>query len=230
MSTLVERLSERLASTSVNAERFRQLVGRLYASGVLSRSWSDEEGRLYDDAARIEEVLADYFELGGFRLFHDREARVLRLFPPGGAAAEPGEPDEDITRRLRSRVPRELAAMLLALRFLYAKGVQEGVVNNQDEVPVTLEELSQAMVTTLGQQLPRTASERATHFREARKLRVLRLPDEDRLTSPDSFLGIQRAILSLIPDTVFEAILAAHPGELEVAEPAATVDDAEDSQ
>lgn len=227
MSTLVERLNERLAHTSINAERFRQLVGRLYATGVLSRTWSDEEGRFYDDAARIADVLGDYFELGGFRLFHDRDARVLRLFSPGGPT-EPGEAEEDITRRLRSRVPRELAAMLLALRFLYAKGVQEGVVNNQDEVPVTVEELGQAMVTTLGQQLPRTASERATQFREARKLRVLRLPDEEKLNSPDSFLGIQRAILSLVPDAVFETILAAAPGELEV-EPPADSEDAEET-
>jgi hypothetical protein len=49
---------------------------------------------------------------------------------------------------------------------------------------------------------------------------VLRLPDEDKLSSPDSFIAVQRAILSLIPDTVLEVLLAAHPGELEVAPPA----------
>ena len=217
MTTLAETLTQRLAATSVNPERFRQLVGRLYATGTLSRSWSDEEGRFYDDAARVEDVLVDYFELAGFRLAHDRDARVLRLYPPGSVSAEPGEPEDDVTKRLRSRPSRELSGVLLALRFLYAKGVQEGSVNDKDEVPVTVEELGQAMATALGQPLPRTASERAALFREARKLRVLRLPSEDKLNSPDAFIGVQRAILSLVPDAMLELILAAQPGDTEVA-------------
>jgi hypothetical protein len=216
MTTLMEALTQRLLATSVSPMRFRQLVGRLYAMGTLSRTWSDEECRLYDDAARIEEVLSDYFDLAGFRLVHDRDARVLRLYPPGSTHAEPGEAEEDVTKRLRMRPSRELSAVLLALRFLYAKGVQEGAVNEKDEVAVTVEELAQAMATTLGQALPRTVSERGALLRDARKLRVLRLPSDDKLNSPDAFVGVQRAILSLVPDAMLELILASQLGDAEL--------------
>ena len=207
---LQTQLEARLADTSVTVERFRQLVGRLYATGVLYRPWSEEEGRLYDDASRIESILADYFSMAGFRLTHDRDARILRLFPPGAAEGDSEEAAQEVTKRLRARVSREFAAALLALRFLYGKAVQEGNVNAQDEVTVTIEELAQAMAGTLGLQLPRSSAERQTLFRELRMHRILRLPEESRIGSPDSFIAIQRSVLSLVSEGILETVLAEH--------------------
>lgn len=206
--TFQEQLEERLAQTSVSPERFQQLVGRLYATGALYRPWSEEEGRLYDDASRIEPILADYFGLAGFRLTHDRDARVMRLFPPGTQPGDTEESGPELTKRLRARVSREFAAALLALRFLYGKAIQEGDVNAQDEVAVTIEELAQAMAGTLGLQLPRAGAERQTLLRELRMHRILRLPEESRLGTADSFIAIQRSILSLVNEGVLEAVLA----------------------
>jgi len=215
---LQTQLEARLADTSVTLHRFRQLIGRLYATGALYRSWSEEEGRLYDDASRIELILNDYFNLAGFRLTHDRDARILRLFPPGAAEVESEEGTQEVTKRLRARVSREFAAALLALRFLYGKAVQEGNVNAQDEVTVTIEELAQAMAGTLGLQLPRSSAERQTLFRELRMHRILRLPEESRVGMPDSFIAIQRSILSLVNEGILESVLAEHavaPGAVE---------------
>lgn len=214
--TLQTEFEARLAATSVTLERFRQLIGRLYATGALYRPWSEEEGRLYDDASRIEPILADYFHLAGFRLTHDRDARILRLFPPGADQCEEGA--QEVTKRLRTRVSREFAAALLALRFLYGKEVQEGNVNAQDEVAVTIEELAQAMAGTLGLQLPRASAERQALLRELRMHCVLRLPAESNVASVDSFIAIQRSILSLVSEGVLESVLAAHavsPSEVE---------------
>lgn len=215
--TLQAQLEARLADTSVTVERFRQLIGRLYATGALYRPWSEEEGRLYDDASRIEPILADYFSLAGFQLTHDRDARILRLFPPGAAEGDATEGAQEVTKRLRTRVTREFAAALLALRFLYGKAVQEGNVNAQDEVAVTIEELAQAMAGTLGLQLPRSSAERQILFRELRIHRILRLPEESRVGSPDSFIAIQRSILrsilSLVNEGVLESVLAEHAAQ-----------------
>jgi Domain of unknown function (DUF4194) len=208
--TLQTQLEARLADTSVTLHRFRQLIGRLYATGALYRPWSEEEGRLYDDASRIEPILNDYFNLAGFRLTHDRDARILRLFPPGAAEDESEEGTQEVTKRLRARVSREFAAALLALRFLYGKAVQEGNVNAQDEVTVTIEEVAQAMAGTLGLQLPRSSAERQTLFRELRMHRILRLPEESRVGMPDSFIAIQRSILSLVNEGILESVLAEH--------------------
>jgi hypothetical protein len=208
--TLQTQLEARLADTSVTLHRFRQLIGRLYATGALYRPWSEEEGRLYDDASRIEPILNDYFNLAGFRLTHDRDARILRLFPPGATEGESEEGTQEVTKRLRARLSREFAAALLALRFLYGKAVQEGNVNAQDEVTVTIEEVAQAMAGTLGLQLPRSSAERQTLFRELRMHRILRLPEESRVGMPDSFIAIQRSILSLVNEGILESVLAEH--------------------
>lgn len=208
--TLQTQLEARLADTSVTLHRFRQLIGRLYATGALYRPWSEEEGRLYDDASRIEPILNDYFNLAGFRLTHDRDARILRLFPPGATEGESEEGTQEVTKRLRARLSREFAAALLALRFLYGKAVQEGNVNAQDEVTVTIEEVAQAMAGTLGLQLPRSSAERQTLFRELRMHRILRLPEESRVGMPDSFIAIQRSILSLVNEGILESVLAGH--------------------
>jgi hypothetical protein len=208
--TLQTQLEARLADTSVTLHRFRQLIGRLYATGALYRPWSEEEGRLYDDASRIEPILNDYFSLAGFRLTHDRDARILRLFPPGATEGESEEGTQEVTKRLRARLSREFAAALLALRFLYGKAVQEGNVNALDEVTVTIEEVAQAMAGTLGLQLPRSSAERQTLFRELRMHRILRLPEESRVGMPDSFIAIQRSILSLVNEGILESVLAEH--------------------
>ena len=208
--TLQTQLEARLADSSVTLHRFRQLIGRLYATGALYRPWSEEEGRLYDDAARIEPILNDYFNLAGFRLTHDRDARILRLFPPGATEGESEEGTQEVTKRLRARLSREFAAALLALRFLYGKAVQEGNVNAQDEVTVTIEDVAQAMAGTLGLQLPRSSAERQTLFRELRMHRILRLPEESRVGMPDSFIAIQRSILSLVNEGILESVLAEH--------------------
>ncbi len=216
---LQTHLSARLSESSVTLARFRQLVGRLYATGVLYRPWSDEEGRLYDDASRVEPILTDYFELAGFHLSHDRDARIMRLFPPGAVTED--ESGEEVTKKLRIRVSREFAAALLALRFLYEKAVQEGSINAHDEVAVTVEELAQAMAGTLGMGLPRSSVDRQTLFRDLRVHRVLRLPEESKIGSADSFIAIQRSILSLVNEGVLESVLAEHALEPSTEEPAA---------
>jgi hypothetical protein len=212
-------LAARLAETSVTLARFRQLVGRLYATGALYRPWSDEEGRLYDDASRIEPILSDYFDLAGFHLSHDRDARIMRLFPPGAVEVDADESGEEVTKRMRMSVSREFAAALLALRFLYEKAVQEGTMNAQDEVAVTVEELAQAMAGTLGLGLPRNSADRQTLFRDLRLHRVLRLPEESKIGSADSFIAIQRSILSLVNEGVLASVLAEHALEPSAEEP-----------
>ena len=58
--TLNETLNEQLALQSLSLERFREIVGRLFAAGIVLREEDGVEQRLYDDARRIETCLGDY--------------------------------------------------------------------------------------------------------------------------------------------------------------------------
>ena len=62
---LTEALMAQLEPHNVPLERFRDIVGRMYAAGIMVRDEDGVEQRLYDDMRRIEAPLAEYFGLAG---------------------------------------------------------------------------------------------------------------------------------------------------------------------
>lgn len=74
---------EQLAVANVKPERFRELITRLLAYGVIVRDEDKTEQLLYDDARRVETLLEDYLDVAGFLLHHDGTNQFYRLYAPG---------------------------------------------------------------------------------------------------------------------------------------------------
>jgi len=147
-SLLDTRLAERTAG-HVSARRFAEICNRLLASGIVWREYSKPEQALYDDATLAEELLREWFDVLGFALVHDTDANLMRLYPPGD-----DQDDEDGVKRLRARLPKDVVAAALGLRFLYTEGLtgKRELVNQ--ELAISLDELSQTLVSLLGLTLP----------------------------------------------------------------------------
>src|SRR6202795_3448568 len=148
---LHEALEAQLRLHNLPPELFRDIVGRLFAAGIVVREEDGVEQRLYDDARRIEACLSEYFLLGGFRLEHNLKGEFFRLYAPG--ADVPGLADDGLepVPALRARLSPDFVAAALALRFQYQQGLAEGGnrLTDAGEVLIRLEELSATLQTQL---------------------------------------------------------------------------------
>ena len=196
---LETRLADRTAG-NVSRRRFAEICNRLLAAGILWRDYSKPEQALYDDATLAEELLREWFDVLGFTLTHDVDANLMRLYPPGD-----DQEDEDGVKRLRARLSKDMVAAALGLRFLYTEGLtgKRELVNQ--ELAISLEELSQTLVSLLGTTLPGSAAERGQLLRELRKHRLVRFREADAgFGQMEMLLGVLRPILSFVSD---EALL-----------------------
>ena len=196
---LETRLAERTAG-NVSRRRFAEICNRLLATGILWRDYSRPDQALYDDAALAEELLREWFDVLGFALTHDVDANLMRLYPPGD-----DQEDEDGVKKLRGRLSKDAVAAALGLRFLYTEALtgKRELVNQ--ELAISLEELSQTLVSLLGTTLPASAAERIQLLRDLRKYRLVRFREADAgFGQMEMLLGVLRPILSFVSD---EALL-----------------------
>ena len=196
---LAARLAERTAG-GISRRRFAEICNRLLASGILWRDHSRPEQALYDDATVAEELLREWFDVLGFTLTHDVDANLMRLYPPGD-----DQEDEDGVKKLRARLSKDVVAAALGLRFLYTEALtgKRELVNQ--ELAISLEELSQTLVSLLGTTLPASVADRAQLLRELRKHRLVRFREGDTgFGQLETLLSVLRPILSFVSD---EALL-----------------------
>ncbi|CAM4066514.1 DUF4194 domain-containing protein [Roseateles saccharophilus] len=196
---LENRLAERTAG-GVPRRRFAEICNRLLAAGILWRDYSKPEQALYDDATLVEELLREWFDVLGFALTHDVDANLMRLYPPGD-----DQEDEDGVKRLRARLSKDVVAAALGLRFLYTEALTGKRELINQELAISLEELSQTLVTLLGTTLPASTAERVQLMRELRKHRLVRFREGDAgFGQMEMLLSVLRPILSFVSD---EALL-----------------------
>jgi len=188
---------------AVKPMRFSELAGRLLSSGVLWRDWSRPEAELYDDAAQCEQLLREWFASIGFVLTHDADARIMRLYPPGESA----EDDEEGVKRLKSRLSRDFVASVVALRFLYTEALTGRRALIDERLALSLEDLSQAVVSLLAHKLPNSATERMTLLRELRKHRIVHFVEGDNAGGMDMGLAVLRPVMSFVSDEAMEDAL-----------------------
>ncbi|MBI5329977.1 MAG: DUF4194 domain-containing protein [Betaproteobacteria bacterium] len=209
LQSLAQVIEQRLTGEgagNVKPARFAELAGRLLAGGVLWREASRPEAALYDDAAQCEELLREWFSCAGFVLTHDADARLFRLYPPGEQGGE-GEEDGGGVRRLRSRLSRDFVAAVIALRFLYTEALTGRRPLMDERLTISLEELSQAVVSLLAHRLPASASERMALLRELRKHRVVHFVEADDAGSMEMGLAVLRPVMSFVSDEALEEAL-----------------------
>ncbi|CAN7597756.1 DUF4194 domain-containing protein [Variovorax paradoxus] len=204
ISQFIENRLTTEGAGNVKPARFAELVGRLLASGVLWRDHSRPEAALYDDAAQCEQLLREWFGCIGFVLIHDTDARLVRLYPPGEGGAEE---EEDGVRKLRARLSRDFAATVIALRFLYTEALTGRRPLVDERLAISLEELSQAVVSLLAHRLPASATERMALLRDLRKHRVVHFIEGDDAGDMQMGLAVLRPVMSFVSDEAMEEAL-----------------------
>lgn len=207
LQSIAQFIEQRLAtegSGNVKPVRFAELAGRLLASGVLWRDHSRPEAALYDDAVQCEQLLREWFGGIGFVLVHDTDARLLRLYPPGESG---GEEEEDGVRKLRARLSRDFVAAVIALRFLYTEALTGRRPLVDERLAISLEELSQAVVSLLAHRLPASATERMALLRDLRKHRVVHFIEGDDAGDMQMGLAVLRPVMSFVSDEAMEDAL-----------------------
>jgi hypothetical protein len=224
-----------LATKVIPFERFKDIVQRLYAAGTLVRDEDGVERTLYDEACRLEDLLADYFSLAGFRLVHERRGQFFRLYPPG--AQIPGYPDveDEPVPSLRARLSADFVAAALALRFLYQQGLTTAgaKLNEMGELRVRLEDLAATMLTQIHFPMPSTVTERTALLASLRRHRLISMSSEFSMAEEEASLLIRPTILGIVSEDAMSAALEAEgapegatavPVALAEAEAGATVD------
>lgn len=172
------------------------------------------EQRLYDDAHRIEAVLMDYFQAGGFQLYHDVPGQFFRLYAPG--ASIPGLPEDglDPVPALRAKVTPDFVAAALALRFLYQQALNEGgsKLSNEGDVLIYFEELATTLQTQLHRNLPETLGDRDRLLKDLKRYRLIQFNAGFSATDEEAMIAIRSTILGLISEDALAAALEGGEG------------------
>ncbi len=206
-NTINRLINAELKSRGVQTIAFRQIVGRLLGLSILHREDSSMERQLYDDAVRIESLLNDYFEIAGFRLFHERHQNYFRLYPPGSHV--PGLPSEDdavVVEAVRARLSADFVACCLTLHLLYNEGLRHGSINERNEALVSLEHLNATMTAHMRRSLPaKTAREKL--LAELKRARLIDYRQDSQVEDADALIAIRGTIQQFVPDTAIAELL-----------------------
>jgi len=206
---LLTHIHEQLALANLKQDRFREIINRLMAYGVMVRDEDRVEQLLYDDARRVESLLEDYFDVAGFRLHHDSTNQFYRLYVAG--AVVDGVPEDTLepTPSLRARVSPDFVAMALSLRFLYQNKLNSGDIQPQGEALVSFEEIAATMQTQLKRPLPTGMGDKMVLLAELKRHRLLSYTAEFSIADEDALLAIRPTILGIVSNDALSAALDA---------------------
>lgn len=219
--TLTQILLDRLEPENLKLQRFQEIASRLFAWGIIVRDEDGVEQRCYDDACRIENLLAEYFALSGFRLVHDLQNEFFRLYAPGAQIPGLAEDDNDPTPSLRARLSADFVAAALALRFLYQQGLAEGGgrLSDDGDVLIRFEELAATLQIQIKRPLPDNLGDRDRLLKDLKRHRIIQYGALFSMHDEDALIAIRSTILGIIGEDVLAAALEAEGFVEAVAEP-----------
>lgn len=206
ISTVVR---EQLSVANMKNERFREIITRLLAYGVIVRDEDRIEQQLYDDARRVETMLEEYFDVAGLLLHHDATNQFYRLYAPGAVVDSLPEDIYESIPSLRARVTTDFVAAALALRFIYQNKLNNGDIQAQGEVLIGIEELAVTLQTQLKRPLPASLSEKKSLLAELRRHRLLSFSSSFSIDDEDALLAIRPTILGIVSSEALTAALDA---------------------
>lgn len=204
---LTDYLEDRLQKSGVTLDEYRELCLRLLNYSVLCRDESQVEQQLYDRYVRTADLVDEYLEVVGIRVFHDRRFAYVRLYPPG--ASLPGVEDaheQSFSGGLRARLRQDEVILLLALRQLYDKALREGQVDEEGYVTESMEAIGIAMRNSLGRSLPEKITDRKRAFERLKKLRLVRYGQEHNFESNEAGLKIHPMIVDFVSADALDAL------------------------
>lgn len=208
MSDIQEYLTRSLARSGagVSFADFQSVVVRLLDKGILVHGDSNRETELYHIADRAEDVLIDYLAVTGCRLVHDRTFQYFRLYPPGAQIPGMISHDSEYDTAFRANVPANVVAAAVVLRFLYGKALQQGRLDDDAEVQVSIEEFFTSMQTLLKRDV-KNKTERTAMFSQLRAMRVIRYSSDEDLTNLDAWMIVRPAITGLVSEMALETLI-----------------------
>jgi hypothetical protein len=206
---LTNTILDQIEGQNLKLDRFREIVGRLFAWGIIVREEDGVEQRFYDDARRIEAVLIEYFSLAGFRLVHDLKNEFFRLYAPGAQIPGLADDDFDAQPSLRSKLSADFVAAALTLRFLFQQGLAEGGgrLTDAGEVLIRFEELAATQQTQLKRSLPELGGERERLIKELKRHRLIHVGTNFTFEDEDAYIAIRPTILGIISEDALAAAL-----------------------
>ena len=212
--SLTTELREKLASTTVTMERFREIAARLLSYGVLVRDEDRTEQALYDETRQVESLLSEYFEVVGMYLHHDINAQFFRLYAPG--AVVDGLPEDTFSPvpSLKARVSTDFVAAAIALRFLYQEKLNQGLIDTQAEALISVDDLALTLLSQLKRPLPERDGERMSLLAELKRHRLLRYSSTFSVGDEDAYLAIRPTILGVVSNEALAVAMDAD-GEIE---------------
>jgi hypothetical protein len=200
-------IREHLAVANLRPERFREVIARLLAYGIVLRDEDRTEQLLYDDIRRIEALVTEYFEVAGLMLHHDTTNQYFRLYAPGaqvdGVQADPHAP----VPSLRARVSADFVAAALALRFIYQNKFNSGDIEPQGEVLLGFEELAATLQIQLKRPLPASMGEKMALLAELRRHRLVRVAPNFSIADEDALIAIRPTILGVVSNDALAAAM-----------------------
>lgn len=206
ISTVVR---EHLAVANIKPERFREIIARLFAFGIIVRDEDRTEQLLYDDLRRVEGLLEEYFDVAGFYLHHDANNQFYRLYAPGAVVDGLQEDPHEVMPSLRTRLSADFVAAALALRFLYQNKLNNGDIQPTGEALISFEDLAATLQTQLKRQLPSSSTEKQALLAELRRHRLLGFSSTFSIGDEDALLAIRPTILGIVNNDALSAALDA---------------------
>jgi Domain of unknown function (DUF4194) len=207
--SITTALREQLVVANISFERFRELLTRLLAQGVIVRDEDRTEQLLYDDARRVQTLMSDYFDVAGLYLHHDVTSQFFRLYAPGAVVDGLPEDTHEPVLALKARVSADFVAMALALRFLYQERFNQGHIGTGGDALVSFEDVAATLQTQLKRQLPPGNGERMLLLKELRRHRLLHFTSSFEIADADAFLAIRPTILGIISNEALATALEA---------------------
>jgi hypothetical protein len=207
--SITTALREQLAEASVSLDRFRELLTRLMAYGVIVRDEDRIEQQLYDDARRVQDQLANYFDIAGLYLHHDANNQFFRLYAPGAVVDGLPEDTHEPVPALKAHLSNDFVAAALAMRFLYQEKLNQGYISTNGEALVSLEDLAATLLTQIKRPLPSSAGEKLALLKELRRHRLLRLSPTFEIADTDAYLAIRPTILGVVSNEALATALEA---------------------
>ena len=206
---LTNTIEDQLERQNLKLERFKEITSRLFAWGIIVREEDGVEQRYYDDARRIEPLLADYFSLSGFRLVHDLKNEFFRLYAPGAQIPGLADDEFDAQPSLRSKLSADFVAAALTLRFLFQQGLAEGGgrLTDNGEVLIRFEELAATQQTQLKRLLPELAGDRERLIKDLKRHRLIHIGASFSFEDEDAYIAIRPTILGIISEDALAAAL-----------------------
>ena len=213
MSQISDVLYGKLEEANVTEAQFREVCLRLLSRQIVYGHGAKKDSEIYNLAVRIEGYIAEYLEIMGFELVHDRDGHYLALFAPGAYGPDIEQPEESAEEEykgLRRRLDQRTIKLFLLLRYLYDEALRAGTgLDEHLAATLSIEQINQTFRSIFREDAP-SGTERDAIFRECRRLHLIEANAENWNDS-DALIKVNRVITSMVFNRLIDSLVELAP-------------------